>query len=45
MRWEIPISSIIEAFNNSLENYSDDGEHYITVKRGKRQEFVEYVAQ
>lgn len=45
VRWEIPISTLIEAFNNSPENYSDDGEHYITVKRGKRQEFAEYVAQ
>ena len=45
VRWEIPISSLIVAFNNSPENYSEDGEHYITVKRGKRQEFAEYVAQ
>lgn len=45
VRWEIPISSLIEAFNNSPENYSDDGEHYITVKWGKKQEFAEYVAQ
>lgn len=45
VRWEIPISVLVEAFNNSPENYSEDGEHYITVKRGKRQEFAEYVAQ
>lgn len=45
VRWEIPISLLISAFNNSPENYSEDGEHYITIKRGKRQEFAEYVAQ
>ncbi len=45
VRWEIPISNLINAFNNSPENYSEDGEHYITVKRDKRQEFAEYVAQ
>lgn len=45
VRWEIPISSLVVAFNNNPENYSEDGEHYITVKRGKRQEFAEYVAQ
>lgn len=45
VRWEVPISVLVEAFNNSPENYSEDGEHYITVKRGKRQEFAEYVAR
>lgn len=45
VRWEIPIKSLVEAFNNSPENYSEDGEHYITIKRGKKQEFAEYVAQ
>ena len=45
VRWEVSISALVEAFNSSPENYSNDGEHYITVKRGKRQEFAEYVAQ
>lgn len=45
VRWEVPISVLVASFNNSPENYSEDGEHYITVKRGKRQEFAEYVAQ
>lgn len=45
VRWEIPISNLINAFNNSPSNYSEDGENYITVKKGKRQEFAEYVAQ
>ena len=25
VRWEIPISNLINAFNNSPENYSEDG--------------------
>lgn len=45
VRWEIPISNLIFAFNNSPENPSEDGEQYITVKRGKRQEFAEFVAK
>lgn len=45
VRWEIPISNLINDFNNSPENYSEDGENYIKVKKGKRQEFAEYVAQ
>lgn len=45
IRWEIPISNLIFAFNNSPENYSEDGENFIKVKKGKRQEFAEYVAQ
>jgi hypothetical protein len=44
LKIELPISNLISAFNNSPENYSDDGENFITVRRGKRQEFAEYVA-
>lgn len=45
VRWGIPISNLINAFNCSPENYSMDGKNFITVKKGKRQEFAEYVAQ
>lgn len=45
VRWEIPISNLIKAFNDSPNNYSEDGENFISVKKGKRQEFAEYVAQ
>lgn len=45
VRWEIPIRNLIHAFNYSPNNYSEDGENFISVKRGKRQEFAEYVAQ
>jgi len=45
VKLEIPISNLVYAFNNSPENYSEDGEHFIIVKRGKRQEFATYVAE
>ena len=45
VRWEIPIDNLVNAFKLSDYNYSTDGEHYITVKKDKKQEFAEYVAQ
>lgn len=45
VRWEIPITNLINAFNNSPENYSEDGENYIEVKKRCRRDFAEYVAQ
>jgi len=45
VRWEISISNLKCAFNNSPENYSEDGEHFIKVKKGKLKEFAEYVAE
>lgn len=40
IRWELPISNLINAFRYSPENYDE-----FTVKRGKRKEFAEFVAQ
>jgi hypothetical protein len=42
---EMSISNLEYAFNNSPNNYSEDGENFIKVKRGKRQEFAQYVAE
>jgi hypothetical protein len=42
---EIPISNLVFTFNNSPNNYSPDGENFIKVKRGKRQEFAKFVAE
>ena len=45
VQWEIPINNLVRAFNLSPENPTADGEHYVKIKRGKKQEFAEYVAQ
>jgi|GEM_PF-1634174 hypothetical protein len=40
---EIPIANLICAFENSPDNMCENGEP-MTVKRGKRQDFAEFIA-
>jgi hypothetical protein len=44
VKWEIPISNLINAFYYSpMNTYEDD--NGTRIKRGKKQEFAEYVAK
>jgi hypothetical protein len=45
VRWEISITNLISAYNNNPNCYTEDGVNYASIKRGKRQEFAEYVAK
>jgi hypothetical protein len=45
VKWEIPISNLINAFYYCPMNIYEDEEDGIKIKRGKRQEFAEYVAR
>jgi hypothetical protein len=45
VRWEYPIANLVNAFNYDPENPSYNGEDFVSVKRGKREEFAEYVAK
>lgn len=45
VRWEIPIANLINAFELSPENPSEDGENFVSIKRGKKKEFAEFVAK
>lgn len=45
VRWEIPITNLLYAYNNNPNGFTEDGEKYAKIKRGKKQEFAEYVAK
>lgn len=45
VRWEIPIANLIDAFENSPENPSEDGENFVSIRRGKKKEFAEFIAK
>lgn len=45
VRWEISIVNLVNALELSPENPSEDGENFVSIKRGKKKEFAEFVAK
>ena len=45
VRWEIPIANLVNALELSTDNPSEDGENFVSIKRGKRKEFAEFIAK
>lgn len=45
VRWEIPIANLINVLELSPENPSEDGENFVSIRRGKKKEFAEFVAK
>lgn len=45
VRWEIPIKNLINALELSPDNPSEDGENFVTIRRGKGKEFAEFIAK
>ncbi len=45
VKWEIPISNLINAFYYSPMNMFEDEDSGTKIKKDKRQEFAEYIAE